>query len=199
MVRVYETIVVIGRSGRSPTGAFASFAGRFERRFECTRSTPPGAIDDSLLLAVIHSSSVPLVLLDGAFMVMAASDSFSRAFALDPARVEGKMLTGLGAGEWAVPQLKSLLTATATGHARIEAYEMDLLREGLANRRLVVNAQKLDHSDLTKVRLMLTIMDVTDARIAEKLKDDLLREKGILLQELQHRVAKTVCRSSPAC
>ena len=153
---------------------------------------PPGAIDDSLLLAVIHSSSVPLVLLDGAFTVMAASDSFSRAFALDPARVEGKMLTELGAGEWAVPQLKSLLTATATGHARIEAYEMDLLREGLANRRLVVNAQKLDHSDLTKVRLMLTIMDVTDARIAEKLKDDLLREKGILLQELQHRVANSL-------
>ena len=82
---------------------------------------PAGAIDDSLLLAVIHSSSVPLVLLDGVFTVIAASDSFSRAFALDPLAVEGRKLTELGAGEWNVPQLNSLLTATATGHARIEA------------------------------------------------------------------------------
>ncbi len=152
----------------------------------------PGAVDDSLLLAVIHSSNVPIVLLDGAFTVLAASDSFSRTFALDPLAVESRKFSELGEGEWNVPQLISLLSATAQSHARIDAYEMDLLRAGLANRRLVINAQKLDHSDGTKVRLMLTIMDVTDARIAEKLKDDLLREKGILLQELQHRVANSL-------
>jgi two-component sensor histidine kinase len=34
--------------------------------------------------------------------------------------------------------------------------------------------------------------DVTDARLAERLKDDLLREKAILFQELQHRVANSL-------
>jgi two-component sensor histidine kinase len=38
----------------------------------------------------------------------------------------------------------------------------------------------------------VSIADVTDARVAEKLKDDLLREKAILLQELQHRVANSL-------
>ena len=34
--------------------------------------------------------------------------------------------------------------------------------------------------------------DVTEARIAEKLKDDMLKEKAVLLQELQHRVANSL-------
>jgi two-component system, sensor histidine kinase PdtaS len=36
------------------------------------------------------------------------------------------------------------------------------------------------------------VLDVTDARIAEKLKDDLVKEKAVLLQELQHRVANSL-------
>jgi two-component sensor histidine kinase len=39
---------------------------------------------------------------------------------------------------------------------------------------------------------LLAVVDVTDARAAEKLKDDLLREKAILLQEVQHRVANSL-------
>ena len=42
------------------------------------------------------------------------------------------------------------------------------------------------------VRLLVAVLDVTDARIAEKLKDDLLKEKAVLLQELQHRVANSL-------
>ena len=38
----------------------------------------------------------------------------------------------------------------------------------------------------------LAVADVTAARAADKLKDDLLREKAILLQEVQHRVANSL-------
>jgi two-component system, sensor histidine kinase PdtaS len=38
----------------------------------------------------------------------------------------------------------------------------------------------------------VSVADVTDQRISEKLKDDLLREKDILLQELQHRIANSL-------
>jgi len=96
----------------------------------------------------------------------------------------------LGSGEWGVPQLRSLLDATLSD-AGIETYEMDLKDNG-APRRLVLNARKLDYGDAEQVRLLLTICDVTEARISAKLKDDLLREKAILLQELQHRVANSL-------
>ena len=153
----------------------------------------------NLVLAVIASSNAPLLLLDGDLVVIAVSTSFCRAFHLEPTNVSGRPFFQLGAGEWDVPQLRSLLRATAAGHAEIEAYEMELRRNGEETRRLVVSAKKLDYDDDDNVRLLLTISDVTDARVAEKLKHELLREmddirrdKAILLQELQHRVANSL-------
>jgi two-component sensor histidine kinase len=148
--------------------------------------------DSRLALAVVASSNAPLLLLDGDLDVVAASDSFCAAFQLDPASVRHRPLAALGDGEWAVPQLDSLLRATAGGHAEIDAYEMDLKREGVDDRCLVLNAHKLDHGDPATIRLLLAISDVTDARRSDKLKDDLVREKAILLQELQHRVANSL-------
>jgi two-component sensor histidine kinase/sulfur relay (sulfurtransferase) DsrC/TusE family protein len=146
----------------------------------------------SLALALVQSSNAPIVLLDDHLKVIEASASFFRAFQIDAATVRGKTLSRLGEGEWNVQQLTALLKATLAGHAEIEAYEMDLERAARTPRRLVLNAQKLDYGDADGVRLLLTIADVTDARVAEKLKDDLLREKAILLQELHHRVANSL-------
>jgi len=145
----------------------------------------------NLALAILAASTAPALLLDGDLTVIAGSTSFYAAFALQPQNVAGRPLFKLGAGEWDVPQLRSLLSATLSSHARIEAYEIDL-KGGAAPRRLVLNAQKLDYGDTEQVRLLLTISDVTEARISEKLKDDLVREKAILLQELQHRVANSL-------
>jgi two-component sensor histidine kinase len=146
----------------------------------------------NLALAVVASSNAPLLLLDGDLVVIAASESFCREFQIDPAQVSNGKLTDLGSGEWNLRRLSSLLQATATGSADIRAYEMDLTREGQEPRRLVLNAQKLQYGDTDGVRLLLSVSDVTDARLAEKLMDDLLREKAILLQEIQHRVANSL-------
>ena len=153
----------------------------------------------NLVLAVVACSTAPLLLLDGSLKVIAASTSFCLAFRVDPATVAGCEIFKLGAGEWQVPQLRSLLKATAAGHAEIEAYEMDLHPTERETRRLVLNAQKLAYADDDNVRILLAVTDVTDARIAEKLKQDLmrqneeiLREKAVLLQELQHRVANSL-------
>lgn len=146
----------------------------------------------SLMLAVIGSSDTPLVLLDGELNVVAASTSFCRAFQVEPPSVVGRRFSALGQGEWDVPQLNSLLEATASGAAAVYAYEFDLKRPGEKPRLLVLNAHKLDYDGKEQVRVLLAAMDVTDARANEKLKDDLLREKAILLQEVQHRVANSL-------
>lgn len=146
----------------------------------------------NLALAVIASSTAPLLLLNGDLTLIAASKSFCRAFQIDPASVPGLPLRELGAGEWDVPQLTALLKAAASGYAEIEGYEIDLSRKGRGDRRLVLNAQKLEYGNDESVRLLLAVSDVTDARIAERLKDEMLKEKAVLLQELQHRVANSL-------
>jgi two-component sensor histidine kinase len=149
-------------------------------------------VTHSLALALVATSDAPILLLDGTSTVIAASDSFSRAFHIEPEHIEGLSLFALGSGEWDVPQLRSLLKATLSGAANIAAYEMDLHRKGQDARRLVITAHMLEYGDPANVRLLLAVSDVTDARLAERLKDDLLREKAILYQELQHRVANSL-------
>lgn len=154
------------------------------------RTTHPDVARD-LALAILRSSNAPALLLDEHLVVIAANTSFYAAFALDPQNVIQQPLLTLGAGEWNVLQLRSLLAASLSGHTRIGAYEM-APNWGVARRRLVLHAKKLDYGDARQVRLLLTISDVTQPRISERLKDDLLREEAIHLQEIQHLVANSL-------
>ena len=152
----------------------------------------PNETVTSLAMALVESSKAPLLLLDDQVVVIGASTSFCNTFNLDPATMTSRRLADLGAGEWDVPQLNSLLQATIAGAAEIDAYEMDLVREGKATCRLILSAHKLDYLDTDRVRVVLAATDVTARRLAEKQKDDLVREKQVLLQELQHRVANSL-------
>jgi len=155
-------------------------------------SALPNETVTSLAMALVESSKAPLLLLDDEVVVIGASTSFCNAFNVDPATVANRRLADVGAGEWDLPQLHSLLRATIGGAAEIDAYEMDLVREGKRTCRLILSAHKLDYFDTEKVRVVLAATDVTAARLAEKQKDDLVREKHVLLQELQHRVANSL-------
>jgi len=153
---------------------------------------PTPSVSDSLMLAMVAFSDAPLLLLDGELKVIAASRSFGHAFGIDAGAASGRPVFDLGEGEWRLEKLRSLLTATVSGHAAIAAYEMDLERPGEEDRRLVIKAQKLDYADANAPRLLMTVADVTEVRIAERLKDDLLHDKEMLLQEVQHRVANSL-------
>ena len=147
----------------------------------------------TLAMALIISSQAPLVLLDGELRVLAASASFYRDFAIARPCPGQSRFADLGSGEWNVPQLMLLLRETVDGSPPIEAYEMDLARPGMPACRLVVSAHKLDYeAGEGQARIVLAITDVTAARLLDKHKDELLREKQVLMQELQHRVANSL-------
>lgn len=147
---------------------------------------------NSLAMAIVESSKAPLLLLDDEVVVIGASTSFCNAFNLDPKTIANSKLADLGDGEWDVPQLDSLLRATMAGAAEIDAYEMDLVRKGKAICRLILSAHKLDYFDTEQVRVVLAATDVTASLLAQDQKDSLVREKQVLLQELQHRVANSL-------
>ena len=152
----------------------------------------PSSLDLDLAMAVVASSHAPVLLLDENRVVVGASQAFCDAFGIGSSTIAGREFASLGDGEWAIPQLHSLLKATASGFAEVKNYEFDLKREGRVPRSLIVNAHKLNYGEGRDVRLLLAISDVTDARLAEKMNDDLIRDKGVLLRELQHRVANSL-------
>ena len=153
----------------------------------------------SLASALINTSHLPLLLFDGDLRVVRASPSFCVAFGLRQDQADGRILADLGQGEWNIPQLRVLLENALLDHPEIGDYETDLVRPGLDPRRLVVNVQELVHKDDQTARVLLTINDVTEARLVEQTnvallleKDDLLREREMLMQEMQHRVANSL-------
>ena len=154
------------------------------------------AVTDGLSLAMVSAmvsmSHAPLLLLDGDLNVIAASRSFYSAFHIEPAETTDRTIFELGDGRWNMPRLRSLLTATASGHGAVDAYELDMPAKGGQVLRLVVKAQKLNYGAVGATRLLVTVSDVTETRHAEQVKDDLLRQNAALLQELQHRVANSL-------
>jgi PAS domain S-box-containing protein len=154
-------------------------------------SPPPAGAAESLALALIRSSRAPVLLLDDNLRVVGASNSFCAAFGLAPEKVAGSDLGHLGAGEWDLPQVRSLLKVTFGKTGNVEAYEMDLVRPGHPTACIVLNAHLLDYNEQAEL-VVLTVSDVTSARLAERIKDDLIKEKQVLLLELQHRVANSL-------
>jgi two-component sensor histidine kinase len=150
------------------------------------------AAAQGLAMALVAASSAPLLLLKGDLTVVAASTSFTSAFQIDPAAVEGRKFYELGKGEWGKPELRSLLNAAGAGDTDAWAYEMVLKNGRTAARQLLLHAQRLDYGDPANVRLLLTISDVTEARRSTALVDDLVRERSALIEAAQHRIANSL-------
>lgn len=146
----------------------------------------------SLALALVCSSPTPLLLLSGSCEIIAASGSFLESFAIAPSDAVGRPLFELGEGEWDVPQLRSLMDATASGEAAIESYELDLRPRKGPLRHLVLNVRKLDYGNPGQNRLMMAVSDVTQARALAARDLILAQDNAVLMKEERHRIANSL-------
>jgi len=146
----------------------------------------------TLGLAVVLASDAPLLLLDEKLAIVAASDSFCAAFGIDPDTVTGRTIYDLDNQQWDLPRLRSLIDATLSGAAEVEAYEVDIETSLGGRRRLVLKAQRLEYGDSLRTRMMITVIDVTEVRAGEKRQKALVQSNAALLHEMQHRVANSL-------
>ncbi len=153
---------------------------------------PPINMGRTLGLAVVLASDAPLLLLDENLAIVAASDSFCAAFGIDPDTVTGRTIYDLDNQQWDMPRLRSLIDATLSGAADVEAYEVDIETSLGGRRRLVLKAQRLEYGDSLHTRMMITVIDVTEVRASEKRQKALVHDNVALLHEMQHRVANSL-------
>ena len=151
-------------------------------------------IEDACALAqaIVDTVREPLVVLDQDLRVSAASRSFYLTFKVRPEDIKGKLLTELGDGEWDVPKLRLLLEKIVPEHGVMEDYEVEHDFPNIGKRTMLLNARKVFYEVGLHTNILLGIEDVTQQRALEQEKDDLLRQKDVLLEELQHRVANSL-------
>jgi hypothetical protein len=102
------------------------------------------------------------------------------------------MLYELGDGQWNIPALRTVLEDVIPKHCTVEAYEVEHEFPRIGRRVMLLNARQVFDEDDSATALLLAIEDVTQRRDTEREKDELLRQKEILLQETQHRVANSL-------
>jgi chemotaxis protein methyltransferase CheR len=134
----------------------------------------------------------PIVVLDQELRVIVASRSFYRTFKVTPEGTEGKLLYELGDGEWDIPKLRMLLGKIIPEHGTMEDYEVEHEFPKLGHCTMCLNARQVFYKKGAETTILLGIEDVTEKRALEREKDDLLKDKGILLDELQHRVGNSL-------
>ena len=124
--------------------------------------------------------------------VIAASRSFYSAFKVSPEETQGRLLYALGDGQWDIPGLRVLLEKIIPEKGVMEGYEVEHEFPGIGQRTMCLNARQVFYEGGANTTILLGIEDVTERRVLEREKDELLRQKDVLLEELQHRVANSL-------
>ena len=85
-----------------------------------------------------------------------------------------------------------LLEKIIPEHGVMEDYEVEHEFPGLGRRTMCLNARQVFYEGGAETTILLGIEDVTERRILEREKEELLRQKDVLLEEMQHRIANSL-------
>ena len=153
----------------------------------------------SLAQIVVETVREPLLVLDDRLTILVASNSFHKTFEIDPNTTPGKQLYSLDQGGWDIPALHLLLEKSLIDKTIVEGFlvEQDFPRIG--HRSFLLHARKVLGTDKGHALILLGFEDITERRAIElekaelqKRTGELLKQKEMLLQEMQHRIVNSL-------
>src|ERR1700691_4412299 len=146
----------------------------------------------ALAQSIVDTVREPVIVLDTGLRVIAASRSFYSTFKVSPEETQGRLLYALGDGQWDIPKLRVLLDKIIPEHGMIEDYEVEHEFPNLGHRTMCLNGRQVFYEGGADTTILLGIEDVTERRLLERQKDELLIQKDMLLNEVQHRIANSL-------
>lgn len=155
---------------------------------------PYASVPDAAALAhaIVDTVRDPLLVLDHDLRIVAASRAFFQTFHLVDQDVLGRMIYEIDEGQWNIPELRTILEKIAKDHATVEGYEVNRDFPRVGRRIMLLNARKVFYEKGSHTTTLLAFEDVTHRRGIEEKVQELLREKDMLLREIQHRVANSL-------
>ena len=150
----------------------------------------PAAI--ALAEAIVATIRDPLLVLDEDLRIVSASRAFFQIFHLVDGDVRGHLIYEIDGGQWNIPELRTILETISKDHATVEGYEVDRDFPRVGRRIMLLNARKVLYEQGTHNTTLLAFEDITARRAVEEQVQELLREKDMLLLEVQHRIANSL-------
>jgi len=153
----------------------------------------------SLALAIVDTLPEPFLVLDDTLHLLAGSRCFYEVFGEDPAKAHGLSLFDLSGGQWDIPGLRQLLAAVIPEHAAMKGFEFEQDFANLGRRTFQLNALPIRDEGVSGRMVLLAIKDITERRVAEQERqqllehtEELLEQQSTLLREMQHRIANSL-------
>src|ERR1700681_180437 len=137
--------------------------------------------------AIVDTVREPFLVLDQDLRVLAASRSFYSTCEVSPEDTQGRLLYALGDGQWDIPGLRLLLEKIVPERGVMEDYEVEHKFPDIGQRTMLLNARKVFYEGGSHTTILLGIEDITERRVLEREKDELLQQKDILFAELERR------------
>jgi chemotaxis protein methyltransferase CheR len=162
---------------------------------------PIANVEDAQTLAqaIVNTIPEPFLVLDDRFLVLAASRSFYQTFKVDPEQTQGSLLYALGDGQWDIPALRLLLETIIPEKTAMDGFEVNYDFPNIGHRTMLLNARKVIYDHSKAITILLAFTDITARRVIEREKEELLgrteellRQKDVLLREMEHRVANSL-------
>ena len=111
--------------------------------------------------AIIRTSRTPLLVLDTRHRVVSANRAFYDTFEIDEEHTVGRLLSELGDGQWAIPQVRALLQEASSGQEReVRDYEVEHQFERIGWRSMRLNADVMSSTSRPDL-ILVSIEDVT--------------------------------------
>jgi two-component sensor histidine kinase len=153
----------------------------------------------TLALAIVDTLPEPFLVLDDTLHLLAGSRCFYEVFDEDPAEAQGRSLFDLSGGQWDIPGLRQLLAVVIPDRAAMESFEFEQDFASLGRRTYQLNALPIRDEEGSSRMVLLAFKDITERRIAEQEKQqllehtkELLEQQRTLLREMQHRIANSL-------
>ena len=153
----------------------------------------------SLAQIVVETVREPLLVLDDRLTILVASPSFHRAFQINPDDARGKQLFSLDKGGWDIQALHLLLEKSLIDKTIVEGFLVERDFPRIGHRIFLLHARKVLGTDKGRALILLGFEDITERRASEIEKAelqlrtvDLLKQKEMLLQEMQHRIVNSL-------
>lgn len=156
-----------------------------------TEKTAADALSE-VVQAMLDSLRQSVLILGGDLRIAATNRAFCAAFGVEAHAILNKTIGEIGHGEWGCADLRASLLNVVSQNKDMEEFEIRSEFPAVGQRTLLLSASRLVYPGSDGKRALLQIEDVTDRRILESEKDELLRQKDFLIEEMNHRVSNSL-------
>jgi two-component system CheB/CheR fusion protein len=122
----------------------------------------------TLCAAMVEALEQPLVLLSDTLKVRLANQSFYNFFNVSKEETENKFFFELGNGQWAIPELKTLLERVVDKRSRVRNYILDKNLPKIGKKKILVNALPIKIEDLEEQFIIVSMDDLSNLTKSNK-------------------------------